>query len=170
MPNRQDKRGRSTTALRHVRLYHWVLNSLAWHSLDVYARALYVAISAKYNGRNNGEIIFSCRQAMEGLHISRGQASISFRKLEERGFIKPVIKGGFNRKGNAARNATIWRLTEFLCDVTHTFPTKDFMRWQPPQKLEHGSRSEPFGSTDEPAGPRSEPARQNRNSTVHSVN
>ena len=45
-----------------------------------------------------------------------------------------VTKGAFSLK---KRHATEWRLTEFPCDLTHALPTKDFMRWQPSQKIQN---------------------------------
>jgi hypothetical protein len=90
---------------------------------------------AKYGGpgTNNGRLIFSCRMAAEALGISKDKASDCFKKLTGCGFIMPMEKGGFNRKGNSARQATTWLITEFASDVTGKLATKDFMRWSPDQ-------------------------------------
>jgi hypothetical protein len=57
---------------RHVRVYHYMPDSAAWRTLDVYARAAYVEMAKRYGGpgSNNGRLIFSCRQAAEMLHCS----------------------------------------------------------------------------------------------------
>jgi hypothetical protein len=142
--HRADRTGRNNDPGRHVRIYHYVLKTAAWQSLDPYARALYVEIAARYGGpgSNNGRLIFSCRQAAERLGISKNRAAKSFAQLEDRRFIVAVQRGGFNRKGNAAHHATTWRLTEFGCDVTLKLATKEFTRWTPPEKIQRTVRSE----------------------------
>jgi hypothetical protein len=113
---------------RHVRLYHWLLNSEAWRSLSPNARALYVEIVARYNGSNNGRIGFSVRDAGNILHIGKNAASAAFRELQERDFLVIAKRSAFSVK---TKMATEWRLTEFACDITKEFATKDFMRWSP---------------------------------------
>jgi DNA-binding transcriptional MocR family regulator len=127
---KQEKR----KADRHIRLYHWLMRSPAWKSLSGQSRALYAELAKYYNGRNNGKIGYSIRQAAEDLQVAEGTASRHLRILTERGFIEPMKKGAFSLK---ERHATEWRMTEFICDVTGQPPTKDFMRWQPDQNLEH---------------------------------
>ena len=113
---------------RHVRLYHWMLESVAWQSLDSVSRALYVEIANRYQGTNNGRVIFSVREAAAMLHISKATASRAFAALIDRGFIVPMIRGAFSLK---VRHATTWRLTEHYCDEKGTEASKDFMRWRP---------------------------------------
>jgi hypothetical protein len=115
-------------AARHVRLYHWLLRSEAWQSLSTNARALYVEMSARYNGSNNGRIPFSVRDAAQCLSIGKNAASAAFTALQHRGFIIATRRSAFNVK---TKMATEWRLTEFSCDIDHAFATKDFMRWSP---------------------------------------
>jgi hypothetical protein len=117
---------------RHVRLYHYMLNTAAWRDLNAVARAIYIEIAKRYAGvgSNNGRIPYSVREAGSELKIGTATASRALAALVDHGFIVPVTKGAFSRK---ARHATEWRLTEFPCDVTNTpIATKDFMRWQPP--------------------------------------
>ena len=136
------KKGRRGTESRHVRLYHWLLESDAWRSLDAVARALYVEISSRYNGRNNGRIPFSVREAASVVRISKSTASRAFSCLVERGFIVPIKLGAFSLK---IRHATEWRLTEHSCDVTCKGASKDFMRWRRPEKIKHGSSVDTVG-------------------------
>ena len=123
-----DRSGRSKQAPRHVRLYHWMMDKPAWQSLSGNQRALYVAISARYNGSNNGRIHFSDREAARAVHVSKSTAARGLAVLAERGFIVAVTRGGFNVKNKEAQ-ATEWRLTEFNCDVTGALPSKEFATW-----------------------------------------
>jgi hypothetical protein len=113
---------------RHVRLYHWFLRSEAWQSLSPNARALYIEIVTRYNGSNNGRIGFSARDAGKALHVSKDSGARTLIELQDRGFIVVARRSGFSLK---TKMATEWRLTEFCCDITNTFATKDFMRWSP---------------------------------------
>src|ERR1700704_6067474 len=118
---------RSNKAPRHVRLYHWMLDSRAWQSLDGNARALYIEIAQRYAGpnTNNGRIPYAVREASVALGISRATASRALAILEERGFLVPTVKGAFSLK---KRHATEWRLTEHPCDITHALiGSKEFM-------------------------------------------
>ena len=132
-PNRT---GRGGKAPRHVRLYHWMTDSAAWHDLNAVARAIYCEMAKRYagDGSNNGRIPYSIREAATELRISRTTASRALNLLEDHGFIVAVTKGAFSLK---KRHATEWRLTEFPCDVTHTVSTKDFMRWRPSAKIQN---------------------------------
>jgi hypothetical protein len=65
----------------HVRLYGWLLNSPAYLSLGCPARAVLVEVTRLYNGRNNGQIGFSVRQASGRCNIARGTAQRAFIEL-----------------------------------------------------------------------------------------
>jgi DNA-binding transcriptional regulator YhcF (GntR family) len=138
------KTGRSDKAPRHVRLYHWFMETLAWKSLEVVDRALYIEILARYAGpgTNNGSIPYSVREAAERLHIGKSTAASSFRRLEEKGFVVATQKGGFTCK---IRHSSEWRLTEFNCDQTGELATKEFARWSPEKQksVPHENRSVP---------------------------
>ena len=105
-----------------------MMDAEAWQSLTGNQRAVYIEMAARYNGRNNGRIPYSVREAAESLHIGKSTAARDLAVLQERGFIIPRKKGAFSLK---VRHATEWRLTEFSCDVTPALPTKEFMRWSP---------------------------------------
>jgi hypothetical protein len=128
MSGRRRKRAPNKEA-RHVRLYHLMLRSEAWRSLDACAKALYVEISARYGGpgSNNGRIAFSVREAAKALKVGKTTAATAFDDLRERGFIFPETKGAFSRK---FRHATEWRLTEFPSDVSSAWATKDYQDWR----------------------------------------
>jgi hypothetical protein len=59
---------------RHVRLYHYMTESPAWNNLGAVARAIYCEISKRYNGTNNGFIVYSIRQAADELKIGTSTA------------------------------------------------------------------------------------------------
>jgi hypothetical protein len=139
--NRKSKlsnTGRSDKAERHIRLHHWFMRTVAWRSLEAVDRALYIELLARYGGpgTNNGCIPYSVREAAEALHIGKSSGALCFQRLQERGFIIPVQKGGFNCK---IRHSTEWLLTALPCDVdipeqgirAGDLARKDFVRWQP---------------------------------------
>ena len=118
---------RGEKAPRHVRLYHWMLNTSAWQTLGVVARSLYIELASRYHGLNNGQIIFSVRQAAKALKTSKDTAARAFEELQRFGFIVVQKKGGFNLK-ELKGQATEWRLTEFGCG-SNPIATKDFAKW-----------------------------------------
>jgi hypothetical protein len=127
---RANNKGRSDGQLRYVALFHWVMRTPAWRTLDCVSRAAYLEISSRYAGRgsNNGRIPYSLREMAAALGVSKETARRALVKLQELGFIVMTKKGAFSVK---VRVATEWRLTEFACDVTGAIATKDFARWQP---------------------------------------
>jgi DNA-binding transcriptional regulator YhcF (GntR family) len=138
--SKRNRTGRGGKTARHIRLYHYMTDSAAWHDLSAVARAIYCEIAKRYagDGSNNGRIPYSIRQAAAELRIGPATASRGLRELQTHGFIVSVTKGAFSLK---KRHATEWRLTEFPCDLTRAIASKDFMRWQP-GNLERGIRSE----------------------------
>jgi DNA-binding transcriptional MocR family regulator len=141
---RHNATGRNTGEPRHIRLYHWLMQTPAWRSLDAIARAIYVEIASRYAGpgSNNGRIPYSVREAAESLRIGKTTAGRAFERLQQRGFIVSMKKGAFSLK---VRHATEWRLTEFPCDVTHALESKDFIRWVPGNS-ERGPVTDPKGT------------------------
>lgn len=128
MANRQNKTGRSKSA-RFVKLDCFMLESPAYRSLTPAARAVYVEVAKLYNGRNNGALALSVRDAAERCRINKDTAGKAFSLLQAVGFVECVTPGGFTRK---VRHATEWRLTGETCDKTGALATKAFMRWRPP--------------------------------------
>jgi hypothetical protein len=139
MRRRANKTGRSDDAPRHVRIYHAMLRTDAWKSLDAVARALYVEMSSRYRGpgSNNGRIPYSVREGAAALGIGKTKSSVGLQALQNRGFIVATTKGGFNRKN---RHATEWRITEFPCDVAGALPTHDYRRWSFQNAVPHDGR------------------------------
>ena len=87
-----------------------VVRSEQGQALSPKAGWLLVGLFDRYNGRNNGEIVFSARQAKEWLKCSSMTAHRAFDELEHAGFIEAVERGSFDVKSGRGR-ATTWRLT-----------------------------------------------------------
>lgn len=116
-----------------------MMESAAWRSLSAAERVVYIEVRRRYNGKNNGWIALSVRDAAARCNINKDTASKAFATLQARGFIECVTPGGFSRK---VRHATEWRLLDERCDKTGAMPTKAFMRWRPDAAGECKSRSE----------------------------
>ena len=123
MARKKFKRGGG----RFVQLGHWMLDSPAWQSLSVGARALYVELKKLYNGTNNGDLYLSVRRAGELLGCGKNTADRWFAELEERGFIKKAVPGHLGSDGRGI--ATKWILTEAM--YSGSSATKEFMKWTP---------------------------------------
>jgi DNA-binding transcriptional MocR family regulator len=151
LTNRRPYHKGQRTKGRYVALQEYMLNSIAWQSLDANCRALYVELARRYRGpnSNNGKIPFSVREAAKVLHISRSTAQRCFERLTETGFLRISKRSGFNMKG---RTATEWLLTEFADDTTATtaVATQDFMRWSP---VENSNNSPATGTLSPASGP-----------------
>lgn len=121
---------RKAKMLRHVRLYHYLMQTEAWKSLGALERSIYVEMAARYagDGSNNGRIGYSIREAAATFRVGKSSAARALAVLQDRGFIVARIKGAFSLK---VRHSTEWRLTEFGCDLTGALPTKEFARWSP---------------------------------------
>jgi hypothetical protein len=120
--------GHSNKEARHVRIYHWIMHTLAGKSLSANATAIYIEMASRYAGINNGQIPYSVRDAAKRLRIGTTTAAGAIKMLQDRGFIVAVTEGAFSRKN---RHATEWRLTEFHCNVTNALASKEFARWSP---------------------------------------
>src|SRR3954467_247762 len=123
-------RSRKVKMLRHVRLYHYFMQTEAWQSLKALERSIYIEIAARYagDGSNNGRIGYSIREAASTFRVGKSSAARALETLQDRGFIVARRKGAFSLK---SRHSTEWRLTEFGCDLTGALPTKEFARWRP---------------------------------------
>src|SRR5215831_10135696 len=83
---------------RFVQLFHYILNSAAWRDLSPTARTIYVEIAKRYNGTNNGFIVYSVREAAADLKIGKTTAANGFTELQLHGFIFPEQRGAFHWK------------------------------------------------------------------------
>ena len=110
----------------HVRMYSHEMKSAAWRTMDPDARALLVEVRSLYDGRNN-RIHMSVREAMRRLGIGQGRAQKALATLLERGWIRVIEKGTFNRK---TRHASVYALeNEPIEERDGAVAPKSFMRW-----------------------------------------
>lgn len=125
---KMNKKGRNEPTFS--RLPHWVQDSAAFRSLKPGPRALLIEMIRKYNGRNNGQIIMSARQACEAINIADKDTALRYlNQLRDVGLIRPIKVGGFNMKDATASRATEWALTWER--VNEQLPTREFMDWKP---------------------------------------
>jgi hypothetical protein len=111
---------------QHTMLFRYMQDSQAWKSLGAIPRAVYLDITKRYFGTNNGRIGYSIRCAVSELHIGMATAKRALDDLQDRGFIVATKRGAFNVK---VRHASEWRLTQYGCN--NDLATKDFMTWTP---------------------------------------
>lgn len=105
---RSNRKGRSDGLGRFAALPHDVLDSPGYRDTTPAARAVLLELIRIENGRNNGAIALSVRDAAERCNIGRDTASRALQDLEDAGLIELVEKGCFRHHH---RLASTYRLT-----------------------------------------------------------
>ena len=100
----------------------------AFQHLSADATRVYLFMRKRYNGANNGCVIFSWRDAMAALRSGCDRAGKALRELRTKGFVKLRAPG---KPGPNIRPAGEWQLTAFECGGQPA--SKDFVRWRPEQ-------------------------------------
>jgi hypothetical protein len=140
---RTNRKGRSKTSGRFVMLTEELLSSQAYRHLSSSARAMLVEIIRRYDGKNNGYITMSVRQAASLCGCSNRPAMKALDDLQRHGFIKPRMKGAFSLK---VRHATHWALT--YKTLNGAKPTYDYRTWKPPKAPDKKQKSVSVLATD----------------------
>jgi len=122
-PYKHHKRG----AGRHVQLPEWLQASEAWATLAPGPRALYIELKRRFNGSNNGQVVFSHRGAAVALNVHRNTVGPWFSELQKRGFIFMTQAPYLGPSGIG--KASIWALEE-LPTSNGNPGGKAFMRWR----------------------------------------
>jgi len=157
MPKRRKPHGGEA----HVRIYKHELRSPAYRSLCSDARSLLTEFRSLYNGGEN-RIYMSVREAMDRMNVGQRPAQRALKELLDRGWIRLVERGSFNRK---ARHATVYALTnEPLEDRDGGIAPKDYMRWTPPPQKNTVARTTTDGSRNDYGGTLGEPEKQHHGS------
>ncbi len=105
-----------------IMVRHDIYRSAAWRTLHAGARNIWLEIAYRYNGRNNGEISLSVREASMAALCGKSTAHKHLKQLQEHGFIHIAEKGTYSN-----RIATTWILThENHYDRT---PTNEWRKW-----------------------------------------
>ena len=97
---------------RHVQLPEYLQATEAWATMKPGPRALYVELKRRYNGRNNGRIRLSHREAAKALNIHRNSVSPYFEELQARGFIRMAVAPCLGPSGIG--QTALWVLEDYL--------------------------------------------------------
>ncbi|SFL39571.1 hypothetical protein SAMN04488036_11225 [Shimia haliotis] len=126
-PYKNNKKGTG----RHVQLPEYLQATEAWATMPPGPRALYIELKRRYNGRNNGRIVLSYREAAIALNCHRNTAGVWFADLERRGFIAMTQAPYLGPSG--VGQASVWALQEL--PTTDGKPaTKEFAKWRETKK------------------------------------
>lgn len=109
-----------------IQLRHDIYKSEAWKSLSTNAKCVWLEIVFRFNGKNNGEIPLSCREAASVCHIGKGTAKRCFDDLIERGLIKVTEESNFNYKMKRSRR---WALTHK--PYNNKMASNEWRSWKP---------------------------------------
>jgi hypothetical protein len=154
---------RKKTGPRFIQLFYFMLDSEAWKDIAPIERAIYLELTRRYNGSNNGRIGYSARQAAEDLKISKATAARALLGLQAHGFIVEEKHGAFYCK---VRHASEYRLTIYDSDVATSYAaklaTKEFTRWTKIQNTgpvvrPTGPVVRPFGISGDTVGSKNRP-------------
>lgn len=144
--NNVNNKGRNKTT-RFTRLDHTILRSPAYHALTTTARALLVELTSLENGKNNGSLYLSVRDAAARLGMSDlTSAGRAFDELQDLGFIEMTEDASFHVKAAEKSRARCWRLT-WLPGPGRRGPTMQFLQRQPEpgtkahKRMERGMRA-----------------------------
>jgi len=115
---------------RHIKLYHWTMKSAAWIALSPNSKAVLIDVWQRNNGINNGQIVYSTREAAKALHaVSKATGARALNELVDRGFLRITRDSVFKLKSAEARE---YALT--MEPVNGRPATKDFMRPVHPER------------------------------------
>jgi hypothetical protein len=108
-----------TKANGFLSLDHNFIRSEIVADLSPRAKLLIFGMADRYNGKNNGQIIYSIRDAMRWLRCSARTAIHALKELQDAGLIEATVRGSFDHaNGRRKGMATKWRLT-FLREKGH---------------------------------------------------
>jgi len=128
--NRPNAKGRNPYS-RFVRLPHSLLETSAYRTLSLAARAVLTELAMLENGSNNGELFLSVRDAADRIGVvDLGVVRKALDDLVERGFIKVSQEAHFHIKAAEKSRARCWQLT--WIPAFGKAPTRDFDRVSAP--------------------------------------
>src|SRR3546814_8378969 len=97
---------------RFTRLDHRLLTTPAYRALSPNARSLLVELAMMENGKNNGSLFLSVRDAAHRMGVSDPKtAGAAFDELQDLGFVDMVADAHFAIKAGKGSRARVWRLT-----------------------------------------------------------
>lgn len=126
-----DKKGRSVSG-RFARLDHSRLSSPAYRALSPNARSLLTEMTMMENGKNNGELYLSVRDAADRMGVAdHSAATAAFAELESMGFIACTRDAHFAVKSGDGSRARCWRLTWQSTPCLRIGPTSEYQDRRP---------------------------------------
>lgn len=148
-PCRGDTRGSQWAGLPWV-----VLDSPAYQTLGLYARAVLLEIVRRMDGYNNGQIAISQREIGARLNLtSYGKIGKAIAELMQHGLLDITTEGDWGQ-----RMAREYRLTFVSTQKGHLImpATNDYLHWAPIQKsgADDVLADTPKSADDPSAGPR----------------
>jgi hypothetical protein len=137
-------RGGGKSGPGFIQLFHYVKRSLAYHGLSPIARAIVVELLDRYNGCNNGMIVFGVREAAYEIGRSTGAISKAMTEVDDSGLARPTKVGEWR-----GRQATEWRLMWKRCDKTGDLPQKQWTLRTPYSEVpKRQPRREPLSNAE----------------------
>jgi hypothetical protein len=114
---------------KFIKFQHEILDTDAWIFVSRSgAVSVLLEIWRRHNGRNNGRIAYSQREAMRKFRCSPKRVVRWFCDLQEAGFLVVVQRGSFSQKtGAPGDRATTWRLTMEPCEGAPA--TRDYLNF-----------------------------------------
>ncbi|WP_376873333.1 hypothetical protein [Albirhodobacter sp. R86504] len=132
MANRNNRFGKGGGS-KFVQVFHGIMKTPAWQDLSPTARALYVELKARFNGKNNGQIMLSHREAGALLNLHRNSLGKFFNELVDHGFIHATSEPHLGPSGIG--QTTKWAFDEMRVDAT---PARQaFRSWSAPRVIEN---------------------------------
>src|SRR5688500_10050759 len=104
-------RRREGSGERFIMLRHYMLRCAAFEAASPAAVKVFIDLLRRYNGSNNGEIVYSSRCG-ERIGIGKNATARALRQLQELGFLKRHFVGSFTNK---ARRASTYEVTDLDC-------------------------------------------------------
>ena len=111
-------------------LQHHMMRSAAWQSLTPQEVAIFIRVAFRFNGKNNGRLAISARDAAKEAKISKTTASKSLRSLCDKGLLKVVTPGGYSTNGGKASEY------ELTCVplAKGKAASREYQNWKPSNK------------------------------------
>lgn len=127
LPNGRNRTG------RFVKIDHSLLSSEAYRALSPNARSLLIELAALENGKNNGSLYLSVRDAAARMGVAdTTAASRAFDELQELGFIVLTKDAHFHVKVSEHSRARCFRLTWLPVPGQRKAPSLEFLDRKPP--------------------------------------
>ncbi|MDZ4867329.1 MAG: hypothetical protein SGI91_08425 [Alphaproteobacteria bacterium] len=101
--------------------------SEAWRSLSGQSVKVFVELSTRYHGHNNGKMSLSLDEASTLLHLGKATVARAFKELTEKGFVK------LRRRGHwYGRKASEYQVTTKPCDGLPS--SHEWKQWRAPHE------------------------------------